>query len=310
MKNLIFLLFLTTIFCSCSSDNEVSIQNSNSLDFTEVMSFQVDTLDMDITSDLSTNSLFITSSNDDIWPEKVLKYNLSTLTQSDFIHDDGTESRQIEIIGSFIYSFSYNHTVKYDLDLSNIVDLNHHSGLSYSKATKYNNDILILSGEKCYDCLEMPIKLFNSNNETFSELTVFPNGIRMHADGIVNNDILYMFGGTDNIANYNEINIYNIIDDVWTQEILPYQVYESFTSLYNNSILVAGNKESNNSNAFIGVYDITTNSYNELSTSLNLDNITIRGITILNDEVFVAYADLVSPLPNLITIKVIKASLL
>ncbi|NRR93496.1 hypothetical protein HSX10_18135 [Winogradskyella undariae] len=313
MKNLTFLLLIAITFSSCSSDNELSIQNSNSLDFTEVMSFQVDTLDMDIISDVSTNSLFITSSNEDVWPEqfeRVIKYNLSNSTQSEIIHDDDTESRQIEIVNNTIYSFSYISTIKYDLNLSNINDINYYNGLSYSKSTKYNNDIIILSGERCHDCTDMPLKLFDTNSETFNELSVFPNGIRMHADGSVLNDKLYMFGGTDLTTIYNELNIYDITNDIWSQETLPFGIYESFTSIYNDTIFVGGNKESDNSSAFIGIYDTTTNLYSELTTSLNLDNITIRGITILNDEIFVAYIDLVSPMPDLMTVKVVKASLL
>jgi len=277
------------------------------------MSFQVDTLDMDITSDVSTNSLFITSSNDDVWPERVLKYNLSNSTQSELIHDDGTESRQIEIVNNTIYSFSYNHIIKYDLNLSNITEINQNYWLSYSKATKYNNDVLILSGRVVTsgnNPTEMPLKLFDTTSETFNELSVFPNGIRMHADGSIHNDNLYMFGGTDLTTIYNELNVYDLTNDIWSQETLPYGIYESFTSLYNDTIFVAGNKESDNSNAFLGTYDTTTNLYSEINTSLNLDNITIRGITILNNELFLAYADYVSPMPNIVTIKVVKASLL
>lgn len=315
MKSLIPIIIIVICLCSCSSENESSILNQAPLNFTEVMTFEVDTLDLDMTSVISENSIYITSSNVDVYPEmveRVLKYNLSTSTQTDLIHFDDTESRQIEVHNDVIYSFSYAQITKYDLNISNSIELNHSSWLSYSKATKYNNDILLVSGKSANTAAyitNMPIKYFNTTTENFSDLTLFPNGYRIHADGEVYADKLYLFGGIDNTVIYDDINIYDIINDIWTQENLPYQAFESFTSLYNDSIIVVGNKNADNSRAFVGIYDIPTNTYSELDTSLNLNNITIRGITILNNEVFIAYADIVSPMPNIITIKVVKALL-
>ncbi|NRR92830.1 hypothetical protein HSX10_14750 [Winogradskyella undariae] len=316
MKNILVILVATILLSSCTSDNNPTTQNTSSLDFTEVMSFEVDTLDIDMKSVLSENSFYITYSADNLNSENVLKYNLNTQSQIDLTHGDGSQSRQLEVIDNMIYSFGVSSLIKYDLNLNNLNWSNQFYGKKKHRITKYDNDVLIISGRVVFNPIvsvndyEMKISRFESINEIYSDISTFPYGIRFQADGIVYNDKLYMFGGTDESINYSELNVYDLINDTWNQETLPYGIYESFTSLYNDSVLVTGNKESDNSNAFIGVYDIATNTFIELATSLDLNNITIRGITIINDEVYIAYADWVSPMPNLITIKVVKASLL
>jgi len=299
---------------SCSSDNESSIINQAPLNFTEVMTFEVDTLELDMISSISENSFYITYSGDSGLNENVLKYNLSTLSQSNLTHPDVSESRQIEIINSNVYSISSNDIYIYDLDLNNLININNeYNAMRYLRAASFNNELLIVGGSD-------EIAKFDTITQTYNfSLSDSPYGFRDQNDGEVYNNNIYIFGGrvcesyedfiNQQCNSYNEINIYNIQNDTWTQETIPYLVHESFTDLYNDKIIVVGNKNSNQTNSFIAEYEPLTNSYSEILSNLDIANITIRGITVLNNEVFLAYADLASPMPNIITIKIVKASL-
>lgn len=316
MKNLIFLLFLTIVFSSCSSDNEPSIQNSTSLHFTEVMTFQVDTLELDMASNFSENSLYITYSGDSGLNENVLKFNISTQSVSNLIHPDISESRQIEIINNYIYSISSNDIYRFDLDLNNLENISdNYNDMRYLRMSSFNNELLIVGGSN-------KIAKFDTTAQAYDfSLSESPYGYRDQRDGEFYNNNIYMFGGAnstpqqwpeeDIINSFNEITVYNLSTDTWSQnQSLPYEVFESFSSLYNDSIIVTGNKNQDQTNSFIGQYNLLTNSYSEFDTSLDLENTTIRGVTVLNDEIFIAYIDLLSPMPDLMTVKVVKATLL
>lgn len=311
----ILILLTFSVLLSCSDQDDNLKLSPTTLNFNPVLNFVTDTIDIDITNSTNENSIYITYSDTDpldIYKEKAIKFNSNTLLQTSLTHYDDTESRQIEVIGGNIYSISYKSIFKCDLNLNNNQELNEFSAISIPKTTKYNTDILVLSGkdENASSAVNMPILRFNTSSETYSQITSLPNGYRLRGDGITYNDKLYIFGGNDGTTNYADVNILDITTNSWSQQSLPFNVFESFTSLYNNSVIVAGNKNSDYSNAFIGIYDLTTNTYNVLNTSLDLNNITIRGITILNDEIYIAYADYSIPMPNNITIKVHKASLL
>jgi hypothetical protein len=314
MKKALWFLVISCVVSSCSNDNSAAAVPAN-LNFSPVFNFVTDSLDLDMANSETENSVYCTYSDIDlidIYKEKVIKYNLNTLSQSNITHSDGTESRQLEIIGSNIYSISYFDIYKYNLNLDNILELHQFTYKGIPKTTQHNNNIIILSG-KDYSFPgsgNMELLLFNTTSETYSTFTTFPNGYRMRGDGVTLNDKLYIFGGNDGITNYAEINIYDIISNNWTQQALPFGVYESFSSFYNNLIIVSGNKNSDSSGAFIGLYNPITNSFSNLNTSLDLNNISIRGITILNDEIYIAYTDYITPWSNNITIKVDKASLL
>ncbi|WCO03553.1 Kelch repeat-containing protein [Psychroserpens ponticola] len=315
MKNLLAVLLVTISLSSCSSDNELSNLNITSLDFTEILTFQVDTLELDLASSSSENSFFITYSADNGLNESVLKYNLTTLTQNDLTHPDVAESRQIEIINGSIYSVSSNDIYKYDLNLNNITTVdNGFTQLRYLRTTSFNDELLIFAGND-------KIISYDTSLDTFDfDVSSMPYGYRDQNDGEIYNSKIHIFGGREcdsfedfmnqQCNSFNEINIYDFVTDTWTQETTPYQIHESFTDLYNDKIIVSGNKNSNQTNSFIAEYDTLTNSFSDILSNLDMSNITIRGITILNNDVYLAYADLITPMPSIVTIKVVKASLL
>src|SRR6218665_2909186 len=314
MKKIYWILIICCIACSCS-DNDDSLALPATLNFNPVFNFVTDSLDIDMVNSPTSNSIYCTYSDIDlvdIYKEKVIKYNLNTSIQSSITHYDGIESRQLEVVGNEIYSLSYTGIFKYDLNLSNIVELPEFNYRIIPKTTLYNNNIIIISSTDNTFPEPSPMQLlhFNTTSQTYSSFTTFPIGYRMRGDGVAFNDKLYIFGGNDGITNFAEINIYDIIGNSWTQQALPFGVYESLTSIYNNSVIVAGNRNADSSGAFIGLYNPATNDFTSLNTSLNLNNISIRGITVINDEVYIAYAEHITPWPNNITIRIEKASLL
>ena len=210
------LLFGSCIFASCSSDDNSNLTNSNrpSLDFSEVITFQVDTLELDMISSDVENAFFITYSADNGFNESVLKYEVATNSQTGLVHPDISESRQIEIINNYIYSISSNDIYKFDLNLNNLLNINSsYNNAIYSRATKFNNDLLYFYSDK--------IGSFNINSESYnSVLSISPYDYRDQNDGEIVNDIVYMFGGrqcdshedfeNNTCDSFNEINIYNI----------------------------------------------------------------------------------------------------
>lgn len=316
MKKVILLILLTVIFSSCTSDNELSIQNTTSLDFTEVVSFQVDTLELDLVSNINENSLYITYSGDSGFNENVLKYNTTTSAQNEITHPDISESRQIEIINNLIYSISSNDIYTYDLNLDNVTNINNlYNDRRYLRTSSLNNDLLIIGGTN-------QIVKFDTSAQTYDyTLTDSPYEFRDKNDGEILNNNIYIFGGrTCNYSgeefdnqecdSHNEITIYNLLNDNWTNETIPYQIHESFTELYGNKIIVAGNKNSNQTNSFIAEYIPSTNTYSNIQSNLDLNDITIRGVTILNNEIFIAYIEVSSFMSDLMTVKIVKAPLL
>lgn len=299
------------IISSCSDNDDTLRQIPPYLNFSPVLNFTTDSLELDITNSTNENSIYISYSDiADIYAENVIKYNLSNLSQTNMTHHDDSYGVQIEVIGNSIFSISYNYSSKFDINLGNNTQIS--QSFSNSKATKYGNNILLFSGEE-YSIpaqINMNVLRFDTSNETYSQIASFPNGNRFRGDGIVYNNKLHIFGGNDGITNYNEINIYDLVSNTWSQGNLPFTVYESFTSLYNNSIVVAGNKNSDSSGAFIGVYDLNTNTFTELTTSLNLSDTSIRGITVIDDEMYIIYTNFTSPFIGPITMHLYKASLL
>ena len=303
------LLFLTFVsLYSCSSDETQITRIPPTLIFTDVFNFQVDTLDLDMISNTNENALFISYSANNGFNENVMKYNFATSSQSIMTHPDLSEGRQIEIIGSSIYSFAPSSVYKFDLSLGNPTQINtDFMGYGYLRTIPYNDKILIPEG---YNNL---VTYNTSTNTSLISIGSQSTG-RMRADGEVYNDKYYAFGGSTGTRNYmpesfSDINIYDIQSNSFSQLNLPYTVFESFTSLYGNKIIVAGDKNSDGSGAFIGIFDPLTSSFNETPISLDLSNISIRSIAVLNNNLYVAYADFFSTMPSLITIKVAKAAL-
>jgi|GEM_PF-6001158 len=304
-----YLLALLPFIClySCSSDETVVNRNAQSLNFTDVFSFQADTLDLDMISSNSENALYITYSADNGFNEDLTKYNLTTSAQTSVTHPDISGSRQIEIIGNSLYSIS-NDVYKFDLNLGNGALINNNnSGFEGLRGVPYNDAIFFPMG---YDNIASYNTLTNTSQTTYNS---FATG-RTRSDGEIYNDKLYSFGGSTGNRNYmpqsfSEINIYDIVNNTWTQQNLPFTVFESFTALNIDKIIVAGNTNSAGNGAFIGVFDPSLNTFTQIPVSLDLNNISIRSITILNNDLYIAYADFLPIMPSLITIKVVKTVL-
>jgi hypothetical protein len=300
---------------SCSTDDEdiqVPIEYNTELNFNEAFSIQVDTLELDMTSSENANSIYITYSADNGLNENVLKYNPTTQVQSLLTHPDTSRARQIEITNNDVYSIASDGIYKFDLNFNNVVKINDiNIPMACIRSTSVNDELLVLRSDK--------ILKFNTISETYDYgLSTSPYEQIFDRDGELYNDNIYMFGGftyinqpwpEDDIVNPSDaITVYNLETDTWSQnQTLPYSTFETFTVLSQNSIIIAGNRNLNLTNPFIGIYDITTNDYTEFNSTLLQNNISIRGMTLLNNEIYVAYVETMSSMPNLMTVKVAKA---
>lgn len=305
MKYCILFIGLLLVF-SCSSDDS-NTTNRQNLSFTDIYTIQADTLEMDMISNIGENSIYISYSADNGYNENLLKLNVNTLNTNEIILPDVAESRQIEIVNNNIFSLSGNDIFKLDLNL-NLISTNNRYNESYlPRITSRNNTIEIFRGINnilSYDIL--------TDNYIYPSFPTNSNYF-LRADVEIINDKLFTFGGLNyvnqNWVISNQINIYNYALNSWSSQNLPFNAYETFTDVYDNKIIVGGNKQNNQSDAFIGIYDPSNGSYTNFSTTINLNAISLRGLTVLNDELYIAYLDYNSPLPNSLSIKIAKASL-
>lgn len=306
MKKYIIILLASIAITSCTSNQENKQVNFNNLSFSDIYTFQVDTLEMDMISDATQNSIYITYSSNNGLNENILKLNTLTLNPLEIIHPDDSESREIEIVNNVIYSISANDIIKLDLSL-NILSPNSDLGNNavYHRLIGYNNTIQLPRGLN--NILEYDV---NINDYIFN---YFPQS-KYKMDGEIINDVMYAFGGGDvtvtPIQATNEIEIYDYLTDTWNTESLPFNVSESFTDKYNNYIFVAGNKLDDFSNGFIGLYDTDLHTYTTITTSIDFSTKSIRGVTILGNDIYIAYMDFPNTLPALVDVKIAKASLL
>ena len=95
MKKYIVILLASIAITSCTSNQENKQVNFNNLSFTDIYTIQVDTLEMDMISDATQNSIYITYSSNNGLNENILKLNTSTLNPLEITHPDYSESREI-----------------------------------------------------------------------------------------------------------------------------------------------------------------------------------------------------------------------
>ena len=311
MKKYIVILLASIAITSCTSNQENKQVNFNNLSFTDIYTIQVDTLEMDMISDATQNSIYITYSSNNGLNENILKLNTSTLNPLEITHPDYSESREIEIVNNEIYSISSNDLIKLDLNL-NIISTNSYFGNNtyYPRLIGYNNTLQLPRGLN--NILEYDINTNIYNYPTPILTYMFANKNRM--DGEIINDVMYAFGGGDMtvtpIQATNEIEIYDYLTNTWNTESLPFNVSESFTDKYNNYIFVTGNKLDDFSNGFVGLYDTDLHTYTTITTSIDFSTKSIRGVTILGNDIYIAYMDFPNTLPALVNVKIAKASLL
>ena len=300
MKQIISFFALITIF-ACSSDNEN--RSLNAITFTDVYSVEADSLELDLIGDNSENAFYLTYSADNGYNENLLKYDLTSQIPTEIVHPDMGESTQLEIVNNLLYSVAKSEIYRYDLDLSNETVLPVVFGFDHMRTETYNDNIWMLPGMNQY-------LTYNTTSNNFTWDVGITDDYWSQAAFEIINDKAYCFGG----ANYypaviatNKIHIYDYLGDNWTEQTLPFNVFESFTATYNNSIIVAGNKNIDSSQPFLYIFNPATNSFSELATTFDFTGKTIRGVAIVNQGIYIAYAEF--PITSLITIKIAKGNL-
>lgn len=300
----IIALFIIVSFYSCSSDENQNKKRTQNLNFTEIYSIAVDTLELDMISNVNENSLYLAYSPNNDVNDNIMKLNLQTQSQIIEAHPDPSESRQLAIIGNNLYSFGVDHVLKMDLNLNNLQIVNTgYNIFFYSRAIPSGNTVLFPFGQNNlikYDLLT------DTYQGTFNS---YP--LTNRSDGGVINNILYSFGGNQLSPNLvsNKIKMYNLITSSYTESNLPYSIFESFVATYQGNFIVAGNKNTNQGDAFLAIYDPITATYTDMNTSLNLSTVSIRGIAVINNELYLAYCESFNPLSSTGTIKIVKSNL-
>jgi hypothetical protein len=302
MKIILFLILpIGILFMSCDSER---IQSHSTINFVDIATISVDTLEIDMVGDANQNALYLAYSPNNDVNDNTMKLDLQTLSQTIEAHPDPTESRQLAILGNHLYSFGVDQVLKMDMDLNNLQVVN--SGYSiffYSRAVPNGNTVLFPFGQNdlvSYDIL----------TDTYQGTIDF-DPLTLRSDGAVMNNILYSFGGNPLSLNpmSDKIKMYDLITSSYSESNLPYPIYESFVTTYQGNFIVAGNKNTTQGDAFLAIYNPTTATYTDMNTSLNLSTISIRSISVVNDELYLAYCENFSPTASVNTIKIVKSSL-
>lgn len=302
MKTFYFSFFtILILFTSCENDR---IENNSTINFVDVMTITVDTLEMDMVGDTNNNSLYLSYSPYNDTNDNILKIDILTNSQTIEANPDPTDSRQLSINGNNLYSFGVDNVIKMDMNLNNAQTVNiGYNIFFYSRAIQNGNEILFSFGQNnliSYDIL------------TDSYLgTLSSDPVIIKSDGAVVNNKLYSFGGnywTQNLAS-NKIQIYDLASSIYTESNLPYTIYESFVTTFQGNLIVAGNKNIDQSGAFLAIYNPITSSYTDISTTLDLNSISIRSISIINNDMYIAYCQNYIPMSTMNTIKIVKSSL-
>lgn len=298
-----FFIILTFAFLFMSCDGEENKRNLIA-DFQEIATIYVDTLEIDMVGDVNQNALYLAYSPANDMNDNIMKLELQNLTQTIEAHQDPTESRQLAIYGNYVYSFGVDQVLKMDMNLNNLQVVN--SGYNiffYSRAVPNGNTILFPFGQN-------NLVNYNLLTDTYQG-TIDSDPLILRSDGAFMNNILYSFGGNPwplNSAS-DKIKMYNLITSSYSESNLPYPIYESFVVTYQGNFIVAGNKNPTQDDAFLAIYNPTTATYTDINTSLNLSTISIRSISIVNNDLYLAYCENFNPTASVNTIKIAKSSL-
>lgn len=300
--NIIFLLLLGSVLISCEEEN--STGNNDLIELAEVTSFSVDSLEIDMIGNLEENALYFSYSPDNDINDNIMKYDLQNQSQIVEAQPDPTDSRQLIIWGNFIYSFGTADVIKLDLDLNNSEIVNSDYNIFfYSRAVQNGSSVYFPFGNN-------NLVSYNILDNTY-EGTINSDPLTVRSDGAIVNNSLYSFGGfrywTNPIS--DKLKIYDLTASTYSESTLPYPMYESFTATYEGNIIVAGNKNLDQSSAFIAVYDPILGTYSDLNTTLNLNSISIRSICVIQDELFIAYCEYYNPSNTTHVIKIAKGIL-
>ncbi|RZJ67073.1 MAG: hypothetical protein EOO50_07365 [Flavobacterium sp.] len=300
----LFCLFMSFALYSCAQDDsETPFQNTAD----EVFSFEVDSINLDMIAAPDGNSLYVTYSADNGLNENLTRFNLQSGSQTTVVHPDLSEGRKLVILGDYVYSVG-NVMYRASLDLAQVEVFGPGIGsIGANSPVSDGTNIFYVFGYESWATFDLTTGEPDLQNDNW-------NLWRTGSASCFRQEKIYLFGGHSGNANdgfeiFDSIFIYDTNDNSWSQNTLPFAAFETFSASYGGQILLAGNKFSDGSGAFIGIYDTQSATFVDTPISLDLQNISIRSIAAIGDDFYVAYVELENIGDATMTVKVVKLQL-
>jgi len=284
---------------------------TSGLNFTEVFTFQSDGINghaPGMIGSYSDNSLFLVTREDGmadvngILPERIIKFNIDNgITDENLFFNSDFVSKQLHIINNELVVIGGQYVNTYPLDFSSEPNSTQHGlaitrfGMSVSDDDAYivGGD-LDMNGDQNVEAEK--IYKWSLNNQSLEYVTDLPED-RFGARSTIVNDKLYVFGGTTTFApseqdGHDSIYIYDIINGGIDTEQMIHSAEYTYVDKYQNLIYVSGIYRLDNStwDLFFGVYNTTTNVYEDISHNLNTSNLeNLHGMSIFNNKMYLIY---------------------
>lgn len=234
--------------------------------------------------------------------EKIIKFNLSTQEQvvKTIPHQD-MNTKELQIVDNKLIVIGGAYANTYPMNLAAAPESASH-GLSLSRhgSTTLNNEVYIIGGGH-RDVNSDKVYRWNNASNSLEEFATMP-APRVWADGEIVNNKLYIFGGQTTFSDApaeSTIFIYDLEAKSWETLELPEAINITYAVRHQNLIYLAGriDRDMNNDDnvekfdTAFGVFDTRTNSYQELTASLEFPHSysTIAQLAIVNDKLYVIH---------------------
>lgn len=301
MKKLKFLLLIfssTILFYNCDPNNEDLISEPvsdpqedpvlvSNLSFNEIYAFEDNLLGgphIGMTYSSIDNHLFISCRENEpsgtITEEEVFRLNLETYQlMRKNISPGGFITKQLTIINDTLVSIGGTEFKFFDTNFEYVGNQTYRNNFTLSKfgIATHNNNTYILGGYRVDGpSRENKIirKLRGNNTGNLFEAFINTPETMIGASGAVVNERLHVFGGAlyEDWEPTNKIYIYPLNNPQSYEEFnMTVKADVTFVHKYGEMIIVAGFKGlySGDKTSFVGVFNTTTNTFEEIETNLD-----------------------------------------
>lgn len=301
MKKLKFLLLIfssTILFYNCDPNNEDLISEPvsdpqedpvlvSNLSFNEIYAFEDNLLGgphIGMTYSSIDNHLFISCRENEpsetITEEEVFRLNLETYQlMRKNISPGGFITKQLTIINDTLVSIGGTEFKFFDTNFEYVGNQTYRNNFTLSKfgIATHNNNTYILGGYRVDGpSRENKIirKLRGNNTGNLFEAFINTPETMIGASGAVVNERLHVFGGAlyEDWEPTNKIYIYPLNNPQSYEEFnMTVKADVTFVHKYGEMIIVAGYKGlySGDKTSFVGVFNTTTNTFEEIETNLD-----------------------------------------
>ena len=323
MKKLKFLLLIfssTILFYNCDPNNEDLISEPvsdpqedpvlvSNLSFNEIYAFEDNLLGgphIGMTYSSIDNHLFISCRENEpsgtITEEEVFRLNLETYQlMRKNTSPGGFITKQLTLINDTLVSIGGTEFKFFDTNFEYVGNQTYGNNFTLSKfgIATHNNDTYILGGYRVDGpSRENKIirKLRGNNTGNLFEAFINTPETMIGASGAVVNERLHVFGGAlyEDWEATNKIYIYPLNNPQSYEEFnMTVKADVTFVHKYGEMIIIAGYKGlySGDKTSFVGVFNTTTNTFEEIETNLNSDGGTkaIHQMILKEDKIIVLF---------------------